>query len=155
MLCNVFLTPQTLSCVLSTPSMKVTRGSPLALKPRDQVLTDLYRSTNVAGQETASPVLVSMMSSETSQSPTSMHLRQNMIGRETASPAPLPKTHPFLAMPSDIYRDFEKLKSATRMDTTELMRKLIQDYTRYVVVDTEIIFRGNNRYKEGYKKNER
>ncbi|CAG5126888.1 unnamed protein product [Candidula unifasciata] len=40
----------------------------------------------------------------------------------------LQDTEPHIALPSDIYQDFEALKSATKLDTTELMRKLLNGY---------------------------
>ena len=35
-----------------------------------------------------------------------------------------------IALPSDVYRDFEALKSATKLDDSHLMRKLLKDYQR-------------------------
>ena len=64
------------------------------------------------------------VTTNTDHSQTSTLLDQNVIGRDNSGPTP------FLAVPSDIYRDFENLKTATRLDTTGLMRKLLQDYTR-------------------------
>ncbi|XP_059154831.1 uncharacterized protein LOC131940220 [Physella acuta] len=37
---------------------------------------------------------------------------------------------PHIAIPSDIYHDFEALKSLTKLDTGDLMRKLLKDYQR-------------------------
>ena len=40
-------------------------------------------------------------------------------------------TTPVLAMPLDIYDEFQALKNATHLDSMTLMRKLLQDYHRY------------------------
>ncbi|BFZ23585.1 hypothetical protein BsWGS_26624 [Bradybaena similaris] len=58
---------------------------------------------------------------------------QPAVGQSTHSPdylLQMPGAEPHIALPSDIYQDFEALKSATRLDTTELMRKLLKGYQR-------------------------
>ncbi|XP_067659686.1 uncharacterized protein [Haliotis asinina] len=49
-------------------------------------------------------------------------------GEERSSPAPHPGQA--IEIPSDIFKDFEQLKHVTNLDTTTLMRNLLNDYHR-------------------------
>ena len=37
---------------------------------------------------------------------------------------------PHIALPTDVFQDFEALKSVTKLDSSRLMRKLLRDYQR-------------------------
>ncbi|GFO08200.1 monocarboxylate transporter [Plakobranchus ocellatus] len=67
----------------------------------------------------------------TSQSDRMKSSPQDTIGQVHAGPAP------YLALPTDIVQDFEALKNATQLDTTTLMRRLLQDYTRLETNETQ------------------
>ncbi|KAL3861423.1 hypothetical protein ACJMK2_007457 [Sinanodonta woodiana] len=42
-----------------------------------------------------------------------------------------------IAIPPDLFKDFEALRSKTKMDATELMRKLLKDYQRIVTMTVQ------------------
>ncbi|KAH9513501.1 hypothetical protein Btru_033212 [Bulinus truncatus] len=46
---------------------------------------------------------------------------------------------PYIAIPSDIYHDFEALKSVTKLDTPDLMRKLLKDYQRLAASPSHLL----------------
>ncbi|GFS15407.1 zinc finger protein 692 [Elysia marginata] len=120
----------TLSNLLSTPALKAARKSP-PLETTTQLHAGIHCNKKTIGLDTASSAPLSLVNSAVRSLDVSQHGPQKMIGRETVvRPASRLMPRPFLALPSDIYRDFENLKSATQLDTTELMRKLLQDYTR-------------------------
>ncbi|CAL1528629.1 unnamed protein product [Lymnaea stagnalis] len=71
------------------------------------------------------------------------HASNNIVAQNTPLPAtsrtmsvtdPPTRYEPHIAIPTDIYQDFEALKSATKLDTPELMRKLLKDYQRISAV---------------------
>ncbi|XP_060078037.1 uncharacterized protein LOC132557554 [Ylistrum balloti] len=56
---------------------------------------------------------------------------------ESSFNALLDSSNQNIAIPDDIFKDFQALKSATHLDTTELMRKLLKEYTSGPESDAE------------------
>ncbi|XP_069115471.1 uncharacterized protein [Argopecten irradians] len=54
-----------------------------------------------------------------------------------------------IAIPDDIFKDFQALKSATHLDTTELMRKLLKEYTSGTESDADCASGSDNRKSPG------
>ncbi|XP_033763966.1 LOW QUALITY PROTEIN: uncharacterized protein LOC117345115 [Pecten maximus] len=59
-----------------------------------------------------------------------------------------------IAIPDDLFKDFQALKSATHLDTTELMRKLLKEYTSGTESDAEGASSTDNRKSPGMEQNQ-
>ncbi|KAK0063695.1 hypothetical protein Bpfe_006846 [Biomphalaria pfeifferi] len=117
-------------------------------RPTNKVQQQVEEDDEDDNGDTESALVLTLPTKHVSLTTARVHLTPHGHNKGSCFGASIPRAQgspsceaqePYIAIPSDIYEDFEALKSATKLDTPDLMRKLLKDYHRLATSPTHLL----------------